>query len=186
MRKCNKIVRTSALLLIFFVLFSSSAYAYSSEGQFFSVNDNQVYVGKVVPSTASDAVFGGTIEYDNMEDISYKFRFSVCGDAISLFLTLSPGLEEIELSYEGEVCKSFRDTSEKPVYIGVFENGCAVTSQTENQTNIYKIIYFEISNDTSPYCLDVTRRNAAAITLYLQGSDGTIYDLGKNWMSQSF
>lgn len=152
--------------------------------QVFSLNDNQMYLGKVVPSADANAAFSGAIEYNSMEDIPFKSRFSVSGDTISLFLTLSPGSEEIELQYEGDVYRSFRYTSENPVYIGVFEDGYTVTTQesgeAEAQTEIYKIIYFEISNDTSPYNLNTELRNCASITLYLQSSDGTIYDLGKS------
>ena len=126
------------------------------------------------------SVFSGAVEYDSMADLSFKSSFSVSGDTISVFLTLFPGSEEIELDYEGDVYKSFRYTSEDPVYIGVFEDGCAVTSQADSQTDVYKIIYFEISNGSSLYSLDTALRNSAAITLYLQSNDGTIYDLSKS------
>lgn len=89
---------------------------------------------------------------------------------------------EIKLQYDGKLYKSFRYTNEKPVYIGVFENDSTVINQELEQnndlTNDMEMIYFEISNDNSPYNLNKDLRESASITMYLRDEEGTIYDLG--------
>jgi hypothetical protein len=78
--------------------------------------------------------------------------------------------------------KSFRHTNEKPVYIGVLEKDSATMNQYLEQNNDLtkdmEMIYFEISNDTSPYNLNSDLRESSSITMYLRNEEGTIYDLG--------
>lgn len=137
-------------------------------------NDDEIYSGKIIPAEVSDAAFSNKIDYASLADFEFTRELSISGDHISINLSLLFNASEVQLHYEGKIYKSSRYTDGKPVYIGVFEN---------DSTTDFEVIYFEISNDSSPYNLDSELRNSASITMYLQSDDRTIYDLGSKIVS---
>ena len=151
----------------------SNTYAYTNIGRDFYMRDNETYLGKIIPSEISDAAFSNEIDYDSLTDLQFQRAISVSGDHIFMDLSLFNDSSEVQLQYEGKLYKSYRYTDESPVYIGAFENA----STASNQNDEFEIIYFEISDDISPYNLDEKSRELASITMYLRSSEGTIYDL---------
>ena len=170
-------------MIMILALFGSSVSvsAYTNSAQSFSLNDKSIYSGKIIPSETATAAFSDEIDYDSLADLQFQRTISIYGDDISVNLSLLSGTSEVQLNYEGELYKSFRYTDEKPVYIGVFENESTAIQQELGQMDLavgLEIIYFEISNDDSPYNLDQDLRDTSSITMYLRSEAGTIYDLG--------
>ena len=147
----------------------SNAYAYSNGVQSINLDDNEIYSGKLIPAEVSTAAFSDEIDYDTLADFQFERAISISGDRVVVDLSLLIDSSEIQLQYDGEMYKSSRYTDENPIYVGVLEG---------DSTSDLEPIYFEISNDISPYNLNEELRESASITMYLQDNEGTIYDLG--------
>ena len=169
-------------LLMILSLFSTNVYSYPNVAQKFTMDPNTLFTGKVVPSTMVNDAFSDKVNYDELADLQFKNSFNVSGDDITINLSLFIDSSKIELSYIGKLYKSRRHTSLKPVYVGAFEStstSCiSEIALIENTATDFEIIYFEISNDISPYNLNNALREVPSITMYLRSSEGTIYDLG--------
>jgi len=169
-------------VIMTFVLLASNAYADTNIEQSFFLNDEQNSTGKIIPSNVANAAFSNEIDYAGLADFQYRKAISVSGDNVTVNLSLFMDSTEVQLRYEGKMYKSFRFTDEKPVYIGVFKDVRIATNpglvQSSASSIGFEIIYFEISNDVSPYNLKNSLRKTPSITMYLRSNDGTIYDLG--------
>ena len=182
MMKKTRFTKMLLSVIMTFVLLASNAYADTNIEQSFFLNDEQNSTGKIIPSNVADAAFSNEIDYAGLADIQYRKAISVSGDNVTVNLSLFMDSTEIQLRYEGKMYKSFRFTDEKPVYIGVFKDVRIATNpglvQSSASSIGFEIIYFEISNDVSPYNLKSSLRKTPSITMYLRSNDGTIYDLG--------
>ena len=174
-------------MVIILNLCVSNVCAYYDNEQNVSMVDSKSCLGKSISLEDVNAAFADEIDYGILDEFQFERAISVCGDDVSVNLSLLMDSSEIKLQYDGKLYKSFRHTNEKPVYIGVFENESTVINQDleENNdlTNNIEIIYFEISNDNSPYNLNKDLRESSSITMYLRNEEGTIYDLGSEIMT---
>lgn len=178
-------VRFTALITSIVMIFSlsvSNVYAYTNTVPDFCLEDNTDQLGKIIPSGVSDAAFSDKVDYDSLDELQYKRSISMSGDNVSVSLSLLINSSVVELDYDGKLYKSFRYTDEKPVYVGAFESDSTAVAQSQGQivgqVDNPDIIYFEISNDISPYNLNQDLRGTSSITMYLRSEEGTIYDLG--------
>lgn len=182
MMKKTRFTKMLLSVIMTFVLLASNAYADTNIEQSFFLNDEQNSTGKIIPSNVADAAFSNEIDYAGLADFQYRKAISISGDNVAVNLSLFMDSSEVQLRYEGKMYKSFRFTDEKPVYIGVFKDVRIATNpglvQSSASSIGFEIIYFEISNDVSPYNLKSSLRKTSSITMYLRGNDGTIYDLG--------
>lgn len=178
-RLSNRLIAIMVILnLLACNIFASS----TAEHNLFK-EDQTLYSGKIIPSDAINAAFSDEIEYDSLAELKFKQTMSISGNNIAVELSLLVNSSEIKLQYIGTMYKSCRYSTEKPVYVGAFEEyGVKMnqnTAEKNTQINSFEIIYFEISNDTSPYNLNPNLRDSASLTMYLRGTDGTIYDLSR-------
>lgn len=183
-------IRFTALITSIIMIFSlsvSNVHAYTNTVPSHCLEDNKDHLGKIIPSEVSEATFSDKVDYNSLDELQYKRSISVSGDNLSVSLSLLLNSLTVQLNYDGKLYKSFRYTDEKPVYIGVFESGSTAVAQSQGQivgqTNNLDIIYFEISNDNSPYNLNQNLRGTSSMTMYLRSEDGTIYDLGSAIMA---
>lgn len=169
-----RFAKTFAAMMVALSLCISNVHAYSNDVQSLYLDDNETYSGKIIPAEMSTAAFANEVDYDSLADFQFKRAISISGDHVSVDLSLLIDSSEIQLHYDGKMYKSSRYTDENPVYVGALEN---------DGTTDFELIYFEISNDISPYNLNKDLRNCASITMYLQCNEGTIYDLGSKIVS---
>lgn len=178
-RLSNRLIAVVVILnLLACNIFASS----TAEHNLFK-EDRTLYSGKIIPSDAINAAFSDEIEYDSLAELKFKQTMSISGNNIAIALSILVDSSEIKLQYIGTMYKSCRYSTEKPVYVGAFEEYGVKMNQNSagknTQINSFEIIYFEISNDTSPYNLNPGLRDSASLTMYLRGADGTIYDLSR-------
>jgi hypothetical protein len=190
MLKKTRFTKMLLSVIMTFVLLGSNAYADTNIKQSFFMNDEKNCTGKIIPSNVTDAAFSDEIDYAGLADFQYRKAISFSGDNVTVNLSLFLDSTEVQLRYEGKMYKSFRFTDEKPVYIGVFKDVRIATNpglvQSSDSSVGFEIIYFEISNDVSPYNLKSELRKTSSITMYLRSNDGTIYDLGSKIESPVF
>lgn len=186
MERKNGFAKVLVSLVLTLSLFVSNICAYANVDGGVYLNDSDICSGKMIPAEMVNAAFSDEIDYDSLDEIQFKRAISFIGDNVSVNLSLFFNSSEVQLNYEGKLYKSFRHTDEKPVYIGVFEDNTTITREPgliDDRTNDFEIIYFEISNDASPYNLNDGLREAASVTIYLRSNDGVIYDLGSEIVS---
>ena len=129
MKRKIRLTKILTSMVIILNLCVGNVYAYANTEQNVYIDDNKSYSGKIIPLEETNAAFSDEIDYDSLDEFEFERGISICGDDISVNLSLLMDSSEIKLQYDGKLYKSFRYTDEKPVYIGVFENDSTAINQ---------------------------------------------------------